>query len=354
MGQMDQLEKVVKTPGISGREKTISKLLKEYYAPYCDEIIYDNLGSIYGVIKSEKENPTTVLVTAHMDELGFIVKKIEETGLIRGLIMGKIEPNSLLGQEVHLYNRQGKAFPGVILGRNKANQVQGKEDVLLDFGFSSKEEALSEEVSLGDMVTFAPKFTVSKNGKEWIAPNWNGRISVNQTIDLLRQIYENQLSFPFDLYVGCTVQEQVGARGAQTAANLVAPDLTIILDTNQAWDYQEDAGDVQGELSKGVLLTYYDPSVLPNRLPMEELRKICEEAALPYQYYFSLEDSDGAWFNKLRTGCPVLFMNMPVRNMNTAAQVVSQEDYETVGQAIYLFLKDLDEAAIVSFKEENR
>ena len=118
MGQMDQLEKVVKTPGISGREKTISKLLKEYYAPYCDEIIYDNLGSIYGVIKSEKENPTTVLVTAHMDELGFIVKKIEETGLIRGLIMGKIEPNSLLGQEVHLYNRQGKAFPGVILGRN--------------------------------------------------------------------------------------------------------------------------------------------------------------------------------------------------------------------------------------------
>ena len=98
-------------------------------------------------------------------------------------------------------------------------------------------------------------------------------------------------------------------------------------------------------------MTYYDPSVLPNRLPMEELRKICEEAALPYQYYFSLEDSDGAWFNKLRTGCPVLFMNMPVRNMNTAAQVVSQEDYETVGQAIYLFLKDLDEAAIVSFRK---
>ena len=122
-----------------GREKTISKLLKEYYAPYCDEIIYDNLGSIYGVIKSEKENPTTVLVTAHMDELGFIVKKIEETGLIRGLIMGKIEPNSLLGQEVHLYNRQGKAFPGVILGRKtKQNQVQGKEDVLLDFGFFFK------------------------------------------------------------------------------------------------------------------------------------------------------------------------------------------------------------------------
>ena len=60
---------------------------------------------------------------------------------------------------------------------------------------------MSEEVSLGDMVTFAPKFTVSKNGKEWIAPNWNGRISVNQTIDLLCQIYENQLSFPFDLYM---------------------------------------------------------------------------------------------------------------------------------------------------------
>ena len=70
---MDQLEKWSKLPEFP-EEKTISKLLKEYYAPYCDEIIYDNLGSIYGVIKSEKENPTTVLVTAHMDELGFIVK----------------------------------------------------------------------------------------------------------------------------------------------------------------------------------------------------------------------------------------------------------------------------------------
>ena len=73
MGQMDQLEKWSNSRNFRKR-KTISKLLKEYYAPYCDEIIYDNLGSIYGVIKSEKENPTTVLVTAHMDELGFIVK----------------------------------------------------------------------------------------------------------------------------------------------------------------------------------------------------------------------------------------------------------------------------------------
>ena len=106
-GTNGSARKVVKTRNFRKR-KTISKLLKEYYAPYCDEIIYDNLGSIYGVIKSEKENPTTVLVTAHMDELGFYCQKIEETGLIRGLIMGKIEPNSLLGQEVHLYNRQGK------------------------------------------------------------------------------------------------------------------------------------------------------------------------------------------------------------------------------------------------------
>ena len=69
-------------------------------------------------------------------------------------------------------------------------------------------------------------------------------------------------------------REQVGARGAQTAANLVAPDLTIILDTNRAWDYQEDAGDVQGRtLKKGVLLTYYDPSVLPNRFADGRIEK---------------------------------------------------------------------------------
>ena len=171
--------------------------MKEYYAPYCDEIIYDNLGSIYGVIKSEKENPTTVLVTAHMDELGFIVKKIEETGLIRGLIMGKIRPNSLWDREVHLYNRQRKAFPGVILGRNKAKPGSGKRGRFTRFWFFFKRGGIVREVSLGDMVTFAPKFTVSKMEKEWIAPNWNGRISVNQTIDLLCQIYEKSTQLPF-------------------------------------------------------------------------------------------------------------------------------------------------------------
>ncbi len=147
--------------------------------------------------------------------------------------MGKIEPNSLLGQEVHLYNRQGKAFPGVILGRNKANQVQGKEDVLLDFGFSSKEEALSEEVSLGDMVTFAPKLLsakMEKNGSLQIG--MDGFLSIKRLICYVKFMKINSASLLIYMLMYGS-----GASRCQRCSNssdLVAPDLTIILDTNRA------------------------------------------------------------------------------------------------------------------------
>lgn len=352
---MRQLEEVVYTPGVSGREKPIAALLAKKYAPYCDEIIYDNLGSIYAVIRSERPAAPKVLVSAHMDEAGFFVKKIEANGLIRGLIMGKIEANSLQGQEVRLITRSGEKYFGVVLGIDKNNHGKSqKDEVLLDFGFSTKDVVLAEEITLGDMVTFAPKMKETSNGQAWIASNWNGRINVSQTIDLVKAMAAASVKLPYDLMIGCTVQEQVGTRGAQTAANVTVPDFTIVLDTAQAMDYQHEQEDQQGFLGKGLLLTYYNPTVLPNRLPLERLKAVCQTANLPCQSYFSYEASDGAWFNKLRTGCPILLASLSVRNKNTASQVVARRDYETALQALARFLTELDEEAIRSFKEENR
>lgn len=352
---LKQLEAVEGIAGVSGREKKISSYLKEQYEPYCDEIIYDNLGSIYGAVKSDAADAMNVMVSAHMDELGFLVQKIEKNGLIRGLALGKVEKNALLGQQVLVTMQDGQQLTGVILGQDKENLALNKNgEVLCDFGFSDKEEAEEAGLQLGDMITFAPKFSMTGNQKEWLGTNWNGRINVSQTIDLLKGVHEADLMLPFNLYVGCTVQEQVGLRGAQTAANLVKPDFSIVLDTCRAWDYQDGAQDLQGELGKGVLLTYYDISVLPHRLPLSDLKALCEREGIPCQFYYSLEDSDGGWFGKLRTGSPVLFFNLPVRNMNTPSQAVSASDYHSAGTALLQFVKELKTERIVAYLEENR
>lgn len=353
-GLFQQLDALVRAPGVSGRETAIAKLVANYYRPLCDELIYDNLGSIYGVKYGSDPQAPKVMVSGHLDEAGFLVRKIQENGLIQGLLLGKVLSNSLLGQEVCLVNEANQLFNGSILAWDEANQVLRDQVVIMDFGFSSAKEVEQAQITLGQGITFAPECKIIGSQQHWLASNWNGRIGVSQTIDLLRRVDEAEGSLPFHLYVGCTVQEQVGLRGAQTAANLVEPDLAILLDTNQAWDYQKDVSDAQGVLGQGVLLTYYDTSVLPNPLPIRMLKKICEKQGYPYQYYYSMEDSDGGWFNKLRTGCPVLFCNQAVWNLHTPKQIASAKDYQTIGQALFDFIQELQPQDITRFKEENR
>lgn len=352
METIERLKTLVATPGISGNEKYISQFLKEAYAPYCDEILYDNLGSIYALKKGTTPKAPRVMINAHMDELGFIVRKIQENGTLLALSLGKTNGKALLGQKVKLTTRNAETFFGVILAQDKSDTVLNKENaVLLDLGFSSAEEAAAV-VQLGDMVTFASEFFTSGNQEYWYAPNWNGRLSVSQTIDLLVALANETL--PFDLYIGCTVQEQVGTRGAQTAANLVAPDLAIMLDTQQAWDYQKDPVDKQGVVGQGPLLTYYDPSVLPNRLLLATAKQVCDQQELMVQPYYSMEGSDAGWINKLRTGCPTLLLGQAVRNLDAGIQSASRTDYLALQTALQAFVRQLTNEQITAFKEENR
>ena len=347
-----QLEKLVQTPGISGNEKLISQCLKGFYEPYCDEIIYDNLGSIYAVKHSQTKNALRVLINAHMDELGFIVKKINDNATIQALALGTFLPNALLGKKVKLTTSTNETFYGVLLGQDqKQTALNNNNEVLLDFGFSTKKEAL-DHVCLGDMVTLAGEMFMSNNEQFMYATNWNGRLSVSHTIDILRSVADE--SFDFDLYVGCTVQEHVGIRGAQTATNLVKPDLTIVIDTQQAFDYQSENKDQQGVLGNGLLLTYYDTTVLPNRLLLNTLKEVCEQEKIAYQYYYSLTGSDAGWINKLRTGCPTLLMGQALRNLDTGFQVASVNDYQALKAGLVSFVKQLTPSLIQAFKQENR
>lgn len=349
----EQLTKLTTTAGISGNEQAISQCLKEFYQPYCDEIVYDNLGSLYAVKHAKTADAPRVLVNAHMDELGFIVKKINPNGTLWALALGQAQPAALLGQKIIVTTRQKQHFPGVILGQDQAQTALNKQnEILVDIGFKDEQEAKAAGIFLGDMVTFGSSLFAANSGHYLYAPNWNGRLSVSQTIDILRAVAG--LTLDFELYVGCTVQEHVGLRGAQTATNLVAPDLTIALDTQAAFDYQSDAKDCQGILGQGLLLTYYDTTVLPNRLLLNTFKQICQQTQTAYQYYYSLSGSDSGWINKLRTGCPTLLVGQAVRNLDAGLQVAAVDDYQAVIQGVLEFIKQLTPAEIQAFKQENR
>lgn len=338
--------------GVASNEHLISARLKAYYDELADDVIYDNLGSIYAVKKGTQDNPLKVMVSGHMDELGLIITNFLDNGLVKALLLGDVASNSLLGASVQLDTATNQHYSGTILAyKEDGSVVDPSGKVLVDLGFLNKADLENAGLQLGDSLSFDSAFVVSDSGAIF-SRNWNGRYAPILGIEILRQL--KSVKLPFDLYVGCTVQEQVGLRGIQTATNKVAPDLAIMLDTESAFDYQSDAEDSIGQLGKGVLLTYYDKTVLPNRLLLQSFKTICENEKIPYQYYYSLADSEAGWVNKLRTGCPSLLVDIPVRNMQTPRSVIANDDYEAAKAGLVAFIQQLEVQQIVAFKAENR
>lgn len=233
------MKEFIESDGVSGGEKNISRLLRREFEKYADEIVYDNLGSIFAVKKSKQSNVPHVLVTGHMDEVGFIVKQINSNGTVKALVLGEINKNCLLGAQVEL-NSHG--LKGTILGFNEHDDaLDSKGDVLIDFGLMNEDDVKGKGIHLGDRIAFSSSIVNNNQTRRILAKNWNGRYAPIMEIEFLKAV--QGIDFDFDLYVGCTVQEQVGYRGIQTATNLVQPDLGIVLDTDQAFDYQDKVDD---------------------------------------------------------------------------------------------------------------
>ncbi|APX72977.1 M42 family peptidase [Companilactobacillus allii] len=344
-------EEISSVHGVAGNERLVSEMLRKYYEELSDDIIYDNLGSIYAVKKSKNVNAKRVMVSGHMDEIGFIINKFYDNGLIGALMLGNIPKNSLLGASVEAFNEKRHVFPGTILSiREDETVLDEKNNLIIDLGFMDKNQS-ETNLQIGDTISFSSEFIRTSSGTI-MCRNINGRYAPVIGIELLRAL--DNIELPFDLYVGCTVQEQVGLRGIQTATNKVSPDLAIILESNKSFDYQLNSEDKIGILGGGLLLTYYAKTVLPNRLLISELKKLCDNNEIKYQYYYSLEDSEAGWVNKLRTGCPSLFINIPVRNFNTPKSVISEEDFGSAREALIKFIEQLDNNKIELFKSENR
>lgn len=345
-------EELTSIPAISGNERKIANFLREKFEQTCDEVIFDYLGSIYGVKKSQNKEALRVMIHGHMDELGFIVNQMKENGTILALCLGKIDKNTLIGQKISLYNQDGVRFKGTILAQDsKQTAINDKNQVLIDIGMSTIDEITQSAIELGDMVVFDQPYFTSYNKKRHFASNWNGRVAPLSILQLLEQIREKE--YPFDLYLGCSVQEHVGLRGAQTATNLVKPDLALVIDTQRAEDYLKDGDKENGMLGQGFLLTYYDISVLPSRKAMEDLKSICQSHKIDFQYYYSMNDSDAGWINKLCQGTPVAFFNIAVRNTDAPVQEIDIHDLKSLLSAVESFLGELTPEKIIDFKNVN-
>ena len=320
---MKELTQIV---GISGDEKEVSKALAVHYKGLCDEVIYDNLGSIFAVKKCGKENAKRVMVCAHMDEVGFMITEIHDNGLLSFIKIGDIADGAMYGSRVTLKTREGKELTGAIVADGDTLEKGEGKKMKIDLGCASKKEVEDLGVFVGDSAVISGDFVQVQN--RVFAKAWDNRFGCTLTVELLEALKDVELDY--DLYIGASVMEEVGIRGGTSATGLIHPDMGIVLDCSAANDY---AGKEE---------------------ELDELVRVCKENNIDYQYFYNMEQTDAAWIHKLFSGCPTLSVCICARGIHTASTMIDLHDYDCAKEAAYKVLSKLNEEKIEAFKASNR
>ena len=356
MIDLDMLKIISLVNGISGFEKQATRLMKSYIQDCVDEIKYDNLGSLIGIKKGV--GPLKLLITGHIDEIGFIVKDIDDNGFIMvqpvGGWMGQNLPSSLMV----ITTRDGKEIKGVFGAPSphgktfeERKKVVEPADSFIDIGVLSKQEAIDLGIRKGDPITPVSEFTVMANEKCLMSKAWDDRIGVAVIIDVLRNLKGKEI-YP-TLYGAGTVQEEVGLRGAKTVGQMVKPDIAIAIDVTFAQDLPGDKSDVK--LGTGVALSVMDGSVIAHTGLLKALERICDKYQIPYQMdMIAAGGTDSGELSKVEAGVVNMTLSIPSRYMHSHRTIIHQDDYQATVNLLTHFIENLDEALFQEIIEDKR
>jgi putative aminopeptidase FrvX len=267
------LKRLTEAFGVSGYEKEIREVIMEIVKGYGDEITVDALGNLIVYKKGYGENKKKIMASAHMDEIGFQVVKIDDKGLIKVRGLGGIPVTATIMNRIKFRN----GTIGIVSNSVKVEEVKNDiKKLYVDIGAQTKEEAL-RFVKVGDVASYVGEYVELKDSNI-TAKAIDDRIGCYIMIEALKKI-ESSYN---DLYFVFTVQEEVGLRGATVAAERINPDLGIALDVTVANDFP-NAPEVSSTLGGGTAIKVSDGSVICNEYLVEQMVKTCEENDIKYQ-----------------------------------------------------------------------
>ena len=349
---LDMLKEFSEAHGIAGNEKEVSRVMKRWMQPYADEITYDNNGSLIGIQKGYED--VTLMIAGHMDEVGFLVREIDPQGYIRLLPVGGWWGHVLPSQTLVVTTKEGKRYQGVVgstaphgLPKEVKNKVIHPLDLFLDMGVDDASEIYDLGIQIGDMVTPDTKFSVMNNPNYLCGKAWDDRLCAAMVVDVMRLLSKEKHACT--LYGVGTVQEEVGLRGARTAANMLHPDVAIALDVTTSMDTPMDKG--ANGLGKGVVLSVMDAGIIGNKTFLHELENICHDLHLDINYdMMSDGGTDADNIHKAHDGVVTLTLSIPTRYMHSHRLIVHRKDYWQTVQLMAEFARRLDTQLLAKLK----
>lgn len=330
------IQKLTEGSAVSGYEDTLTPLITEEFRTLADDVSTDQFGNTYALKKGSTRRHK-IMLAAHSDEIGLMIKKIDERGFLRFTTVGGMDPRVLLSQEVIIHGR--RPVLGVI-GSMPPHLLEGGEQALkldelgIDVGLSSTQ--IQEIIQVGDPVTLR-RTTYELLNDIMAGKAMDDRAGIAVMAVCLEEL--SRLRPKHDVIAVATVQEEIGLRGALTSAYTLNPDLAVVIDVTHA-STPDTKGQVNLDLGKGPAVAL-GPNVHPNIY-----RRICEAARL-MRIPIQVEPIPGmsgtdAWVIQVtQAGIPTGLVSIPLRYMHTSVETLDLMDVLNAGKLLAYFIANL-------------
>lgn len=339
--------------GVPGHEDQVRALMHELNDEYADEVCHDGIGSY--IAKHGSQGPK-VMIAGHMDEVGFVVKRIDDNGYVYFATAGGWFYNVMLSQEYTITTSEGKEL--VAVSGSKPPHILSPEDrkkpveidkMFLDLGVSSKEEAIALGIQPGDMITPRIEAKELNNEKYLLGKAWDDRIGCAIVSEVLRS-HNSDVN---TLYAVGTVQEEIGLKGAKTSSNLINPDIAISIDTGIAGDTPGITVDeANNKIGDGPLLFIKDGGMIAHQGFLKFAKEVAKELDIPFQLEFLGGGSqDGANISLNGSGVPTIIISLATRYIHSHTSVIHRDDYVSAVRLIEGIISKLDDETLKAIKK---
>ena len=352
---LELLERLALTAGVPGREHRIRELLRQEIDGLFDEVRTDAMGSLVGIRKPTRkadgrEKPLRVMIAAHMDQIGFLVRHIDSKGFLRVQNVGGFDTRNLFARIVTVcpdLTDPGKDLPGVMNAGGKPIHVASEEekkkvpevhDLIVDLGLPADE--VKQKVRVGDMVVL--KAPLTRMGRTVVSQCLDNRIACWIAVEAVRKLAAAENGHACEVHCVFTVQEEVGLRGAGTAAYEIAPDIGIAVDTTLCIDTpgvpEEQRTTEQGA---GAALTVMDSASIADVGVLEHFERLAQAKDIKHQRsILGRGGTDSGTIQRSRAGVKTFTLSCPTRYIHTVVETIHEDDMTACRDLLAAYLAD--------------
>ncbi|MGZ4830284.1 MAG: M42 family metallopeptidase, partial [Candidatus Angelobacter sp.] len=310
------LQALADAPGPSGFEEPVRKVMVEHMKPLAEKISYDGLGSVIAV---QGTSGPRIMVDAHMDELGGVVRRVSNDGYLTMQMLGGWLDQALVDQRWTIIGSKGpvRAITGIrdihIVPQEERTRVYPRESIFLDVGAKNAAEVAALGLEPGDPVVPDAPFAVMNGTQNYLGKGWDDRVGCAVVIEAMKKLAH--APHPNQIFWVATVQEEIGLRGAHTSSDLVKPEIGIAIEGGVTRDAPKvGAEEAQELLGGGPAIFLYDSSALPNLKFVSLIKQTAKEKAIPLQSdLIQGYGDDSAEMQKSNGGAPTVNLVVPVR-----------------------------------------